>query len=105
MANKWILGKHKKDTMNDGMYELVQKILYAVSFIAIGGTLVIVFFFVFAPSILGLRTIHKQLENLRRQTEQMNEQFRKIADHLKDTARKVPNNSHGATDNAQSGED
>ncbi len=87
------------------MYELVQKILYAVSFIAIGGTLVIVFFFVFAPSILGLRTIHKQLENLRRQTEQMNEQLRKIADHLKNTARKVPNNNHGATDNAQSGED
>jgi len=68
--------------MDVGMYELVEKILYGVSFIAIGGTLALVFFFVFAPSILGSRTIHKQLENLPRQTERMNEQLKQIAQRL-----------------------
>jgi hypothetical protein len=50
--------------MDVGMYELVEKILYGVSFIAIGGTVALIFFFVFAPNIIGSRTIHKQLESL-----------------------------------------
>lgn len=64
------------------MYELVEKILYGVSFIAIGGTLALMFFFVFAPSILGSKTIHKQLEKLQEQIEQMNEQLKQIARRL-----------------------
>lgn len=79
--------------MDVGMYELVEKILYGVSFIAIGGTLALVFFFVFAPSILGSRTIHKQLENLQRQTERMNEQLKQIAQRLengKESPKKEP---------------
>lgn len=65
-----------------GMYELVEKILWAVSFIAIGGALVVMFFLVFAQSILGSRSIHTQLENLLHQAEQMTEQLRQIVKHL-----------------------
>ncbi|MHC4624222.1 MAG: hypothetical protein ACYS4W_10005 [Planctomycetota bacterium] len=70
--------------MDVGMYELVERILYGVSFIAIGGTLALIFFFVFAPSILGSRTIRKQLERLEEQTEQMNKQLRQIGQQLED---------------------
>jgi hypothetical protein len=58
------LGLKGQETMDVGMYELVEKILYGVSFIAIGGTVALIFFFVFAPNIIGSRTIHKQLESL-----------------------------------------
>jgi len=68
--------------MEADMYELVHNILYGVSFIAIGGTLALIFFFVFAPSILGSRTLHKQLEKLQQQLEQTNEQLRRIASRL-----------------------
>jgi len=68
--------------MNDGIYELVQKILYGVAFIGIGGTLALVFFFVFAPSILGAKSINRQLEGLRHQIEQLNQQLARIARFL-----------------------
>jgi peptidoglycan hydrolase CwlO-like protein len=55
-----------------------------VSFIAIGGTLALIFFFVFAPSILGSRTLHKQIENLQQQLERLNEQLKEIASRLED---------------------
>lgn len=71
--------------MERGMFELVETILYAVSFIAIGGMLAIIFFFIFAPSILGSKTIHKQLEKLDGQFEKINEQLGKIADRLNET--------------------
>ena len=61
------------------MYELVEKILFGVSFIAIGGTVALIFFFVFAPSILGSKTTHKQLERLQQETERMNEQLKQIS--------------------------
>ena len=64
------------------MYEIVEKILFGVSFIAIGGAVALMFFFVFAPSILGSKTIHKQLERLQREVEMMNEQLKRIADNL-----------------------
>jgi hypothetical protein len=66
----------------EDMYELVEKILFGVSFIAIGGMVALMFFFVFAPSILGSKTLHKQLEKLQHQVELMNEQLKKIAEHL-----------------------
>ena len=69
--------------MDVGMYELVEKIWQGVSFIAFGGTVALIFFLVFAPSILGSKTIHKQLKDLRGQIEEMNEQLKKIAGHLK----------------------
>jgi hypothetical protein len=70
--------------MNDGMFELVQKIMYAVTFIAIGGTLALIFFAIFAPSIFGFRTIHKQLEGLHGQIERTNELLERIAQALGD---------------------
>ena len=68
--------------MDTGIYELVEKILWTVSFVAIGGALAVMFFLVFAQSILGSRTIHTQLEKLLHQTEQITEQLRQIAQHL-----------------------
>jgi len=64
------------------MYHIVEKILFGVSFIAIGGAVALIFFFVFAPSILGLKTIHKQLEKLQQETKLMNEQLKRIVEYL-----------------------
>lgn len=75
--------------MDVGMYELVEKILHGVSFIAIGGTLALIFFFVFAPSILGSKTVHRQLENLQQQAKEMNEQLREIARQLENKKQKA----------------
>ena len=69
--------------MDAGMYEVVEKIWQGVSFIAIGGAMALIFFFVFAPSILGSKTINKQLKDLGGQIEEMNEQLKQIAKHLK----------------------
>ncbi len=69
--------------MDKGMYELIEKILWATSFIAVGGTVALMFFLVFAQSIFGSKTIQSQLERLLGQTEQMNEQLKQIARHLK----------------------
>lgn len=74
--------------MDVGMYELIEKILHGVGFIAIGGALAIIFFFIFAPSILGSKTTHKQLDDLKKQIEEMNEQLRQIAQHLEKKDRK-----------------
>jgi len=68
--------------MDAGMYELIEEILRGVSFIAVGGAVALIFFFVFAPSILGSKTIHKQLEKLGKQVEKMNEQLKQIAQLL-----------------------
>jgi len=65
-----------------GLYELVEKILWAVGFIAIGGAVALMFFLVFAQSILGSKTIHSQLEALLRQNRQICEQLKRIAQHL-----------------------
>jgi hypothetical protein len=66
--------------MDANMLELVEKIMYGVSFIAIGGTLALVFFCIFAPSIFGSRVIHRQLETLQRQIELVNQQLKQIAE-------------------------
>ena len=75
-----------------GLYELVEKILWAVSFITIGGTLAVMFFLVFAQSIFGSKTIHSQFELLLRQNRQICEQLKQIAQHLekKDNKPKKP---------------
>jgi len=69
--------------MEVGMYELVEKIWQGVSFIAFGGAIALIFFFVFAQSILGSKTVHKQLDKLGEQVDKMNEQLKHIAAHLK----------------------
>jgi len=71
-----------RGTIGVDMYEVVEKILYGVSFIAIGGAMALIFFFIFAPSILGSKTIHKQLEKIRQQAEEMKEQLKQIVQHL-----------------------
>ena len=68
--------------MDAGLLELVEKILWAVSFIAIGGAVALMFFLVFAQSILGSKTIHSQLEALLRQNREICEQLKQIARHL-----------------------
>lgn len=75
-------------TLDAGMYELVEDILRGVSFIAVGGAVAIIFFFIFAPSILGSKTVHKRLENMGKQIEEMKEQLRQIAQHLEKKDRK-----------------
>ncbi|MDD5459673.1 MAG: hypothetical protein PHF37_09815 [Phycisphaerae bacterium] len=58
-----------------GLYDIVEKIFFGVSFMAIGGTLAMVFFFIFAPSIMGVKSISKQLEGLQKQLEELNKRF------------------------------
>ncbi|MFA5554275.1 MAG: hypothetical protein WCZ89_10355 [Phycisphaerae bacterium] len=53
------------------MFETVDNILHVTFFIAAGGLVAIVFFFVFAQTIIGSRTIHKQLEKLIEQNRQI----------------------------------
>ena len=65
-----------------GLLELVEKILWAVSFMTVGGTLAIMFFLIFAQSILGSKTIHSQFEILLKQNRQICEQLKQIAQHL-----------------------
>ncbi len=75
----------------DGLHELVEKILWAVSFIAVGGTLALMFFLVFAQSILGSKTIHSQLEALLRQNREICEQLKQIAQRLEKEKKKSKN--------------
>jgi hypothetical protein len=70
--------------MDRGMYELVEMILRNTSFIAVGGAIALIFFFVFAPSILGSKTLHRQVKDLQKETEQINDQLRKISRQLED---------------------
>ena len=74
--------------VDQGLYELVEKILWAVSFMTIGGTLAIMFFFIFAQSIFGSKTIHSQLEILLRQNRQIYEQLKRIAQYLEKESKK-----------------
>jgi len=79
----FVLFIYRGDGMVDaGLYELVEKILWAVGFIAVGGVLALMFFLVFAQSILGSKTIHSQLEALLQQSRQINERLKQIARHL-----------------------
>ncbi len=65
-----------------GMYELMEKILHGVSFIAIGGAVAIMFVLIFAQTIMGSRYMQAQLGKLLKQTEKINEQLTRIADSL-----------------------
>ena len=76
--------------MDAGLYELVGKILWAVGFIAVGGMLALMFFLVFAQSILGSKTIHSQLESLLQQSRQICEQLKQIAQHLEREGKNSP---------------
>jgi hypothetical protein len=80
-------------TMEPSLYELVQKILWGVSFIAIGGVMVVMFFLLFAQSIIGSKTMCTQLEKLLRQSEDISRQLKQIAQHLQKEQEKPPKKS------------
>ncbi len=65
-----------------GLYELVARILTAVSFIAIGGAVAVVFFFVYAQFILGSKRIQHKLESLDAQLKRTNELLDEISRKL-----------------------
>ena len=65
------------------MYDLLKLVYYAVSFIAVGGVLALVFFFIYAQSITGSKTIHKQLENIEDNSQKILEQLKEISNALK----------------------
>jgi predicted PurR-regulated permease PerM len=69
--------------MEKGMIELLDKISQSTSYIAIGGTVALLFLLIFAQSIFGSRTTQSQLKNLIGQTERMNEKLEQIARSLK----------------------
>ena len=64
--------------MEKGMHELVEIILRTTQFIAVGGGLAVIFFFVFAPHITGSKLITKQLEQLEREMKKLNENIEKL---------------------------
>ncbi len=68
--------------MDAGLLEITEKILWGVGFIAVGGAVALMFFLIFAQSILGSKTIHSQLEAILRQSRLMCEQLKQIAQHL-----------------------
>ena len=79
--------------MDEGMLEIVQKILYFVTYIAIGGTFCMLFFFIFAPSILGSRAISKQLVALDERIKQLDATLNQFAQSFEGLSDKSKNNS------------
>lgn len=69
--------------MEKGMIELLDKISQSTTYIAIGGTVAVLFLLIFAQSIFGSRTTQSQLKSLIGQTERMNEKLEEIAGSLK----------------------
>jgi len=67
---------------DSGMYELTEKILHAVSFMAIGGAIAVMFILAFAQTIIGSKHMQSQLQQLLDQTTKMNEQLTRIANVL-----------------------
>jgi hypothetical protein len=80
--------------METGMYDLVEKILVGVSFIAVGGALALAFFAIFAQSIFGSKTIHVQLDRLLQLIEQTNEQLKQIIGHLDKSENRNKDSEH-----------
>lgn len=74
--------------MDTGILELVERIFTAVSFIAVGGAIAVVFFFVFAPSILGLKRVQHKLESLDTQLKRANELLEEMSRRLDSPGRK-----------------
>jgi uncharacterized membrane protein YjfL (UPF0719 family) len=71
------------------MLDTLDNILRVVTFIAVGGLVAIVFFFIFAQTITGSRTVHKQLEKLIRQNEEIARLLRQLkAESTKKTSEK-----------------
>jgi predicted PurR-regulated permease PerM len=63
------------------MIEDIESILRVVTFIAVGGTVAIVFFFIFAQIITGSKSIHKQLDKLTRLNEEIVKLLKELNSH------------------------
>ena len=70
------------------MVELLEKISRSTSYLAVGGTVAVMFLLIFAQSIFGSRTTHSQLRKLLGETERMNDNLERIARHLAGDAEK-----------------
>lgn len=68
--------------MDKGMLEILEKISQSTTYLAVAGTLAVLFLLVFAQSIFGARTTQSQLKTLIGQTERMNEKLEDIARNL-----------------------
>ena len=64
------------------MIELLEKISRSTSYLAVAGTVAVMFLLIFAQSIFGSRTTHSQLRKLLGETERMNEKLERIARQL-----------------------
>ncbi len=69
--------------MGKGMIEILEKISQSTTYIAIGGTVAVLFLLVFAQSIFGSKTTHSQLKSLIGHTKKMNEKLEEITRRLK----------------------
>ena len=63
-------------------------------FIAVGGLLAIVFFFVCAQSIVGSKSIHAQLQKIIEQNAQILIELRRLVSHFSRQNPDEKNNSH-----------
>lgn len=68
--------------MHSGLYETVDAILWVVMFIAAGGTLALIFIVVFAQSITGAKTLHRQILALQQQIERLDRTLDKISEKI-----------------------
>ena len=81
------------------MLELLERISQSTSYIAVGGTLALLFLLIFAQSISGSKTTHSQLKKLIEQTKRTNEKLEDIARSLEAEGRKQGDTSKdGSTD-------
>ena len=69
--------------MDINVLEMVQKLLFVVTFIAIGGLMSIVFFFIFGHSILGITRLQHQITSLEKATRDTNNLLESIEDKIK----------------------
>jgi len=65
------------------MIEILEKISQSTTYLAIGGTVAVLFLLTFAQSIFGSKTTQSQLKSLIGHTEKMNEKLEEIARSLK----------------------
>ena len=79
------------------MLELLEKISRSTSYIAVGGTLALLFLLIFAQSISGSKTTHSQLRKLIEQSERTNEKLEDIARSLKAAGGKVSDREQADT--------
>jgi hypothetical protein len=68
--------------MENGIQDVVEKILTVVTFIATGGAVTIAFFFIYAQFILGSKRVQHKLESLDGQLKRTNELLEEISRRL-----------------------